>query len=82
VEPARLTIVSPADGDRYQIPPGVESRYATIALRAAGAPAGHAVRWSVDGRATTSDRWALVPGRHRVQAIAGGLRAEVEIVVE
>src|SRR5262249_48094353 len=40
-------IVSPQDGDRYRVPPGVDARYATIALRAVGSPG--AVRWSVDG---------------------------------
>ena len=78
----RLTIVSPVNGDRYQIPPGVAARYATIALRAAGAPAGQAIHWYVDDRATTAARWALLPGSHRVRVVAGNLRDEVAIVVE
>ena len=38
-----LHILSPQDGDKYRIPPGVEARYATIALRAAGGAVGHSV---------------------------------------
>ena len=41
---AGFRIVSPLEGDRYQVPPGVEARYATIALRAAGAPGDAPVR--------------------------------------
>ncbi|HMV31501.1 MAG TPA: hypothetical protein PKA50_05210, partial [Gemmatimonadales bacterium] len=78
---ARLTITSPQHGDHYQIPPGVEGRYATIALRAAGAPAGAPVRWMLDGHPVTAGRWTLVPGRHRVRAISGGMTDEVEITV-
>jgi len=80
--PTRLTIVSPVDGDRYQIPPGVAARYATIALLAAGAPADHAVRWAVDGTPTTETRWPLVKGAHRIRATAGAQMTEVGIVVE
>ncbi|MEO8634748.1 MAG: penicillin-binding protein 1C [Gemmatimonadales bacterium] len=78
----RLTIVSPVDGDRYLIPPGVAARYATIALRAAGGAAGQTVHWYIDDRPTSATRWPLVPGNHRVRAVAGPQRAEVEIVVE
>lgn len=80
--PSRLTIVSPVDGDRYQIPPGVAARYATIALRAAGAPAGHPVHWAVDGIPTTETRWPLVKGLHRIRVTAGGMSDEVRIEVE
>ncbi len=80
--PSRLTIVSPVDGDRYQIPPGVASRYATIAFRAAGAPVDLSVRWVVDGSPTTATRWPLVRGAHRIRAIAGTQIAEVGILVE
>jgi len=76
----RFTITSPADGDQYQIPPGVEGRYATIALRAAGAS--RPVRWTVDGRPITEPRWRLVPGRHRIRASAGSASDEVSITVE
>jgi penicillin-binding protein 1C len=80
--PSRLTITSPERGDRYRIPPGVDGRYATIALRATGAPAGVLIRWRVDGRVVSGGRWALVPGRHRLRAEAGVLADEVEIEVE
>ncbi len=78
---ARLTITSPQHGDHYQIPPGVEGRYATIPFRAAGVPAGAPLRWLLDGRPVAAGRWTLVPGRHRVRAVAGALSDEVEITV-
>lgn len=79
-EPFRIT--SPERGDAYRIPPGVEGRYATIALRAAGAPAGRRVRWFVDGKPAAGERWSLVAGRHRLRAESGALSDEVEFVVE
>jgi penicillin-binding protein 1C len=78
----RLTITSPENGDRYQIPPGVEGRYATIALRAAGAPSGKPLLWFVDGHPVANARWAIQPGRHRVRAEAGTASDEVEVQVE
>jgi len=36
---AQFQIVSPRAGDRYEIPPGIDRRYATIAFRAASTPA-------------------------------------------
>ena len=62
-----LRIVSPREGDVYGIPPGTDSRYATIALRAAGAAQGEALRWLMDGRPVTPGRWGLIPGRHVVR---------------
>jgi hypothetical protein len=50
------------------VPPGTDPRYATIALRAAGAAPGETVRWRVDGRPVPGGRWTLVPGRHVVTA--------------
>jgi len=79
-EPLRIS--SPAQGDVYRIPPGVEGRYATIALRAVGAPAGGRVRWFMDGQPARGDRWGLVPGRHRLRVEAGPMTDEVEFVVE
>jgi penicillin-binding protein 1C len=79
---ARLSITSPQDGDHYRLPPGVDPRYATVALRASGAPENVPVRWYVDGRLTTDPRWRLVPGSHRFRAEAVGLSAEVSVVVE
>ena len=79
---AQLRIVSPLDGDRYAIPTGVEARYATISLRAAGRSASR-VRWSVDGRLYENARWPLVAGAHVVRAMADdGEVAEARIVVE
>ena len=62
---SRFRIVSPRNGDRYRIPPGVDARYATVALRAAG---GGAERWTVDGRPVEGRRWRLQPGVHTIQA--------------
>ena len=77
-------IVSPMDGDRYAIPVGVESRYATIPLRAGGRAARPGrVRWSIDGRSYTGERWALELGTHVVRATSSdGDVAEARIVVE
>jgi hypothetical protein len=77
--PTRLRIVSPLDGDRYRIPPGVPARYATLPLRAAAAGS---VRWFVDSREVKGGRWGLVPGAHVVRAETGtGERMEVRIDV-
>ena len=79
---ARFRLVSPLDGDRYAIPTGVEARYATISLRAAGRGAGR-VRWSIDGRPYESERWPLAIGTHVVTATAGnGDVAQARITVE
>jgi penicillin-binding protein 1C len=78
----RFQIVSPLNGDHYRVPPGADPRYATIALRAAG-PGTAEARWYVDGRRYRRERWALVPGMHRIQAVGpGGRRAEISITVE
>jgi hypothetical protein len=71
-------ISSPRAGDRYRIPPGVPSRYATLPLRATAAGR---VDWYVDGRAIRGDRWALTPGAHVIEARAPGLRDSVRIDV-
>ena len=55
----------------------------TVALRAAGGPAGAPVRWTVDGSPHGGSRWALQPGRHRFRAVsAAGDSAEVTVNVE
>ena len=78
----QFQIVSPRSGDRYEIPPGIDSRYATIAFRAATTPADGPVRWFVDGRPVSQPRWALIPGSHVVRAVAtSGASAEVLIAV-
>lgn len=78
-----FAIVSPHDGDRYQIPPGIDPRYATIALRAVGRRGDQPVRWFVDGRRTRASRWRLRSGSHDIRAVAASGRvAEVSIAVE
>ncbi|HEU6453683.1 MAG TPA: penicillin-binding protein 1C [Gemmatimonadaceae bacterium] len=80
---AGFGIVSPRDGDRYQVPPGVDARFSTIALRAAGAGDPSTVRWSVDGRVYRGSRLPLTPGEHVIRAFTPrGDSAEVRIVVE
>ncbi|HEU4584994.1 MAG TPA: penicillin-binding protein 1C [Gemmatimonadaceae bacterium] len=80
---AGFRIVSPRDGDRYQVPAGVDPQYSTVALRAAGARDPAAVRWSVDGRAYRRSRLPLTPGEHVIRAFTSrGDSAEVRIVVE
>ena len=68
-ETARFRIVSPQDGDHYAIPPGVESRYATLPLRAAGNGADR-VHWLVDGASHDGVRWALREGTHVIKAVS------------
>jgi penicillin-binding protein 1C len=76
-------ILSPQEGDVYRVPAGVEARYVTLALRAAGGAAGRGVRWSVDGRPQRSTRWALRQGTHLIRAVDGaGTVAEVRVAVE
>jgi penicillin-binding protein 1C len=75
-------IISPMNGDRYSIPPGMEARYATIPFRAGGVGA-DAVKWLVDGNPVVGGRWSLVPGEHTVSATsARGERVKVRITVE
>jgi penicillin-binding protein 1C len=62
---SRFRVLSPLDGDRYSIPPGIESRYATIPLRVTGAGS-DSVTWSVDGAAFQGSRWQLIAGPHRL----------------
>jgi hypothetical protein len=79
---ARLRILSPQDGDRYAIPAGIESRYATISLRAGGVDASQ-VRWSIDGVPYEGERWPLAPGVHVFRAVsARGESVEARIAVE
>jgi penicillin-binding protein 1C len=79
---ARLRILSPQDGDRYAIPAGIESRYATISLRAGGVDANQ-VRWSIDGVPYEGERWPLAPGLHVFRAVSTrGESAEARIAVE
>ena len=76
-------ILSPQEGDVYRVPAGVDARYATLALRAAGGAAGRGVRWTIDGRPQRSTRWALDRGPHLIRAVDGaGTAAEVRVAVE
>jgi len=75
-------IVSPTDGDRYSVPPGVEAKYATIQLRAAG-PGADRVQWIVDGKTYSGARWSLSPGAHVISAKpANGTAASVRVTVD
>ena len=78
--PNGFRIVSPLDGDRYSVPPSVDPRYSTVALRTAGAKG--AVRWIVDGKTVAAPRLTLVPGIHVIRAESGADAREVRIVVE
>ena len=77
----RLHILSPRAGDRYRVPPGVEPRYATVALRAAGGDPSEPVRWFVDGARLAEPRWALTTGSHVIRAQRAGEREEVSVEV-
>jgi membrane carboxypeptidase/penicillin-binding protein PbpC len=77
----RFQILSPRQGDRYRVPPGVDPRYATLALRAAGGDDAHPVRWFVDGRRLERPRWQLAVGPHVVRAERAGERQEVTVEV-
>jgi hypothetical protein len=80
---AAFRIVSPLEGDRYQIPPDVDPRYATIALRAEGALGDGAVRWWMDGARVPGGRWRLRSGAHTIRAMAASGRvAEVRFEVQ
>jgi penicillin-binding protein 1C len=79
--PPGFRILSPLNGDRYTIPPGVDARYASIALKAAG-PGAEAAAWSVDGKSYTAARLSLEPGEHVIDAkLPTGEKATVRIVV-
>ncbi len=74
-------ISAPLDGDRYEIPVGVDAQYATIGLRTEGG-SGAAVRWFVDGQALRGERWKLQPGLHVIRArTSDGAFDEVGILV-
>jgi penicillin-binding protein 1C len=81
--PTAFRITSPQDGDSYGVPVGVDGRYATLALRAAGGGSELGVRWFVDGRETRDSRWQLTAGSHTIRAeTPRGERAEVHIAVQ
>ncbi|MEO8621348.1 MAG: penicillin-binding protein 1C [bacterium] len=78
---AHFQITSPRDGDRYAIPAGVESKYATISLRTNRAGRAN-VKWLVDGKSYGNERWPLAEGTHVFRALsARGENAEVRVFV-
>lgn len=80
-EDVRFRITAPRNGDRYEVPAGVEARYATVSLRAANG--GPRVRWFVDGREVPNGRWTPSPGPHRIRAETDtGESDEVSVVVD
>lgn len=79
---AEFRITSPAHGDRYRIPPGVEASYATIALRASGGSGKGKLQWFADGQPVSTGRWVLKPGSHTLRAVQGGEVDEVTVLVD
>ena len=76
-------IVSPENGERLGVPPGVPRAYASIALQGAGGEGTGKARWYVDGRRIPGERWVIVPGRHVILAVGpGGERDSVEVTVD
>lgn len=74
-----FVILSPTQGDVFEVPPGVDARYATVPLVAAG---GEGVRWMVDGRPLAASRWVITPGVHSIVAQwPSGIRDSVEVRV-
>lgn len=76
---AGFRIASPRNGDRFRFVPGVAPEFATVGLRAVGTR--RAVRWFVDGAPYRRSRWGLVPGIHRIRAVAGQDHDEVAVEV-
>ena len=75
-------ILSPADGDEYELPPGVDRRYATLALSATPGADGRLPVWYIDGRPHRDARWRIEAGRHVIRAVwQGGGEDEVVVVV-
>ena len=80
--PPRFRISSPQNGDRYQLPAGVNARYATIALRVEGARPSE-VRWYINGMPTSAQRMPLVAGTHVISARARASESdEVRVTIE
>jgi hypothetical protein len=78
---AGFRITSPRNGDKLRFVPGVDRAYATVALRAAGAPA-QDLKWFVDGKAFAGSRWPIEPGVHRLRAVSplGSDEVAVEVI--
>ncbi|MEP6692210.1 MAG: penicillin-binding transpeptidase domain-containing protein, partial [Gemmatimonadaceae bacterium] len=78
--PAAFRIVSPKNGDRYRVPPGVDPRFSSVGLVAVGADV-RDVRWFIDGRRAVDARFHLTGGRHTIEAIARGDSSRVTVEV-
>lgn len=75
-------ILSPLDGDRYEVPPGTDARYATIPLTASPAAGKDWPRWFVNEESVDGTRWRLRTGAHVVRAVwPNGQRDSVRIEV-
>lgn len=73
-------LVSPRDGDVYEIPPGAQAEFATLPLVATPADG---VRWFIDTEPFEGARWPLVPGEHEITAVfPNGERLTAKIRVE
>jgi penicillin-binding protein 1C len=71
-------IVSPQHGDVFEVPPGIDPRYATIPLAASTSD----VIWRVDGKRFNAARWTLAAGSHTILAeFPGGGRDSVRVHV-
>lgn len=57
-------ILSPRQGDIYDVPPSIEARYATVPLVASGEGAA----WFVDGEPHADSRWTIEVGDHTIVA--------------
>jgi penicillin-binding protein 1C len=77
-ESTRPRIVTPLDGDRYELPPGVDARFATIPLAAMPAAG---VTWRIDGHRFGGARWTPQPGTHVITAAWPDGRADSVVVV-
>ena len=59
-------ILSPMDGDVYERPPGVNPRFASVALVASNDD--ERVLWRVDGKPLPRNRWEIASGAHVIVA--------------
>ncbi len=64
-----LRILSPLDGDAYEVPPATDARYATLPVNATPGPDGRPPRIFVNGTPLDATRWRLQPGRHVFRAV-------------
>jgi hypothetical protein len=79
---AEQRILAPVDGDEYEQAPGVDARYATLALSATPDARGRQPAWYVDGRPHREARWRIEPGQHVIRAVwQGGGADSVRVVV-